>query len=1437
MKLNVIFDAIIALAYFSIPIEVAYFYHSHPTPKLFWVFVLFFSFIMLCGITHAIHALSPFQLPTLHATFKVLCGLVSVVTAVYLVKFVPAALKLPKYTAYLEYEIQERQASEKSLRNKNEESQRLRSCLEAIRHTLQFSDILVETTSSLCNQFDLESCFFVYYHEGANALNSVAAYSNPPSSCMLVKNLRTNHPDAISCFSDICNRTAQTHVLEYREAERLFGSSTAKHYTTKLGSRYAPGKSVACATICLGDSETALLFLSQISDNQHMLAGDLALIRDIANQVEIALTQARSIERDKVLLQELQRKNSELARTQQQAQQAIQAKSKFIAIMSHEMRTPLYVITALAELLMDSSLSSELRDSLSTILASGQMLLSNISDVLDYSKFQQDNFVMDKAPFNIRSCIEKCVGIAAVKAHEVGLEIFYHLREGFPEIVDTDDARLSQVFLNLLSNAVKFTKVGTVNIEGYLERFLTPEEVAELYSTQFAKSDNSISASFNAVAQTLAPVGSSTTGTSSSPPSSASQHPPPLLLPSQSSSSSAYSTSGSLPSPSSLGPTSPSSGGSQSSTSSLSSRNMPTAGTRLALLHFTISDTGLGIRKDQIPRLFEEFTQLDNSATRKYEGTGLGLAICKRIVTLMGGSVWVDSVPGEGSNFHFTIIAKIPPPSLVQPLLFPTTGIKGSLALAITGSTPLQRQLADIAREVGLGLSFSGSTSEALSILEKASILHPNAQQQAASSLAPSQPTTTGRNQFNVILLDASLLKASNAVQKYRALNAIAPTIVIGEVMSLPGMFEELEPAVEVPEEAQLEPDQLYLTPQHPQAAPGRRWLHLPLKYACVYLSLRNAVGSLSDEDYAALHSRGTELGGNWSAVALARGGNDIDARGLVRDLVRSTSNTSNSSTSTSSTTSSNSGLPSPRQVGSFLVAAAAAAAASSHPSSSSNMLLSSPSSSSVHSAPPSTSLTSAHSSNSPSSSDSHLAHSSHSSLPLPTQPNSSKTPQNSFAEHDGVGKAPLPTFGGSAGILPSQVHHHHHHQSHASSALHHAAASMNVGGGGNGLPTLGQLTGQFFDSLSAVTSSAGSSSHSSFFRFSSSNKDSGASSSSSGPSNDASTQKKSSKDATNASSSSGAGSKPAFYEPKGGFKNNTQMASVHVFTASSDGSGDSSDDIDIPGYQVSPPDSQYARAVHASSQAYHPGHVPQYSAINQSRTQSSETGPFVHSSVAAPSSSALPSSSSTSAIQQQYYLAPTTSTASVEQWIVSEDLSVLLVEDNTLCRKVCLKQLHRLGIERVDVAVDGQEALDQACVKDYDLIMMDVMMPGVDGISATKTLRQREAERNSMLQAENEDGTDYQSDDSEAQSSVPSRVAPPRSPPYIIAITASSMLEEGSRDACIGAGMDDVVHKPVNLRALHDALLRFFTAKKIVPQLRSMERNAPPSSPKAERK
>ena len=118
-------------------------------------------------------------------------------------------------------------------------------------------------------------------------------------------------------------------------------------------------------------------------------------------------------------------------------------------------------------------------------------------------------------------------------------------------------------------------------------------------------------------------------------------------------------------------------------------------------LHFAVRDTGIGMTDAQIGRLFQEFTQADGLTTRKYGGTGLGLTISKRIVELMGGRIWVDSVPDEGSTFHFTARFQLTKPP--APPSVPLPRAESIRALVVDDQPDARLALADLLGALGVG--------------------------------------------------------------------------------------------------------------------------------------------------------------------------------------------------------------------------------------------------------------------------------------------------------------------------------------------------------------------------------------------------------------------------------------------------------------------------------------------------------------------------------------------------------------------------------------------------------------------------------------------------------------------------------------------------------------------------------------------------------------
>ncbi len=111
-------------------------------------------------------------------------------------------------------------------------------------------------------------------------------------------------------------------------------------------------------------------------------------------------------------------------------------------------------------------------------------------------------------------------------------------------------------------------------------------------------------------------------------------------------------------------------------------------------LHLSVRDTGIGIPTERLSQLFQAFTQVDTSTTRKYGGTGLGLTISRQLAEIMGGTIWAESAVGHGSTFHVTItVAAANPADVTEPLAMPPSvcagsgsGVAGKRALVVNGS-------------------------------------------------------------------------------------------------------------------------------------------------------------------------------------------------------------------------------------------------------------------------------------------------------------------------------------------------------------------------------------------------------------------------------------------------------------------------------------------------------------------------------------------------------------------------------------------------------------------------------------------------------------------------------------------------------------------------------------------------------------------------------
>ncbi|MDR1184929.1 MAG: response regulator [Coriobacteriales bacterium] len=237
--------------------------------------------------------------------------------------------------------------------------------------------------------------------------------------------------------------------------------------------------------------------------------------------------------------------NTDLVQAKYDAEKANDAKSDFLAKISHDIRSPMNAIIGLSRMLEVSDLNEQQRDLLSKMQASSDGLLALINDLLDLSKIEAGKLEIIDEYFSLSDLLEELKSLFEVMLAQKELGFHVHFGDDLPEVILSDAKRIRQILINLVNNAYKYTPSGWVDL------------------TVARTDDKQIS--------------------------------------------------------------------------------------------FEVRDTGIGIREEDLDKLFGAFEMLDVKRNRNVTGTGLGLAITKQLAELLGGIVEVRSTYGEGSTFTVTL--------------------------------------------------------------------------------------------------------------------------------------------------------------------------------------------------------------------------------------------------------------------------------------------------------------------------------------------------------------------------------------------------------------------------------------------------------------------------------------------------------------------------------------------------------------------------------------------------------------------------------------------------------------------------------------------------------------------------------------------------------------------------------------------------------------
>jgi hypothetical protein len=183
----------------------------------------------------------------------------------------------------------------------------------------------------------------------------------------------------------------------------------------------------------------------------------------------------------------LHKKNDELIVAKEKAELASKTKANFLSTVTHELRTPLYAVTGLTNMLLDENPKEHQIPHLKSLKFSGDYLLTFINDILQINKIEANKVELDPEIFNLKNKIENVMSALDNSAKDNGTKLHFDYEDGLPESYNGDQLKISQILINLLGNAIKFTKDGDIWVRAY-----KIDQKDNKYTLRFEIEDNGI---------------------------------------------------------------------------------------------------------------------------------------------------------------------------------------------------------------------------------------------------------------------------------------------------------------------------------------------------------------------------------------------------------------------------------------------------------------------------------------------------------------------------------------------------------------------------------------------------------------------------------------------------------------------------------------------------------------------------------------------------------------------------------------------------------------------------------------------------------------------------------------------------------------------------------------------------------------------------------